>query len=158
MELILNWVESFFIVWFVLICCGVKIMYSNKIQLFVLVTIQTFMNIMIQTFTIAQNQTVNMLIIMLIGIFLDAYLIKCFYFGEVKIVKVIMWTIFYFLFFMMMGETILINIFSGVVPREISEMTLQTRIMLNLFYRSFETIIFLALSFMIERKQYEKVF
>lgn len=145
MEILLELIENFFILWFVLVCFKINIF--KDIQRFSIVTsIATFCAMLIQQLRlISVDDSLNMLLNMIFGIVLYAYLAKCFYWNEVRFFKAIGLTLIYFLVFILLGESIWINIFKPFIAVDLFDTTQLVVVIMLLLYRLVEIFLFLLI-------------
>ncbi|MDD4779024.1 MAG: hypothetical protein PHT02_00275 [Tissierellia bacterium] len=106
MLFILNTIENYFILWFVLICCCIN-PFKNKIKFILLIIISTVFSIVIQEIKIIDNIGLNMILNMVIGTILYVFILKIYYGKQINIEQSLKYIIIYFCFFTIALELLL---------------------------------------------------
>lgn len=154
MEILLELIENFFILWFVLVCFKIDI-FKDIGKIAVVTSIATFCAMLIQELRlISVDESLNMLLNMTFGILLYSYLVKCFYWNEVRFFKAIGFTVLYFLVFILAGESIWIKVFDPFIAVDLFDTTKSIVIIMLLLYRAIQSFIFLFIWHMPRKEKY----
>ena len=157
MEILLELIENFFILWFVLVCFKVDV-FKDIGKIAVVTSIATFCAMLIQQLRlIAVDESLNMLLNMVFGIILYAYLVKFFYWNEVKFFKAIGFTLIYFLVFIILGELIFVPVFYPNVDMTILDSNESLKLITTIPYRIIEAFIFFLISRIRKEKNNVKI-
>ena len=105
---IINYIENFFILWFVLACFGVNIFH---IRFIFLVGIATLCALSIQQLHLFNNFAVDSLINSFMGVIFYVYILKISYYKKVKILQCFGYVLIYFVVFIMAAEYLLNSIY-----------------------------------------------
>lgn len=144
MNIILEFIENFFILWFVVTMCKEKIS-TNKIKFFIMLVLVTVFAVCIQQILFFNSEIINMLFNMAIGIAMYAYVLKLFYCNLNSIFKIVLYVIIYFICFIIIGEQIFALLVSPVLNfYSMSEPTI-IKICVSIPYRMFEVFIILVI-------------
>ena len=157
MGIILELMENFFIVWFILVCFGEMI--SKNISKFIAVGIAvTCSSLLSQQLSIFNNVAIDMLFCMFVGIISCVLILEVFYFNMKHITKTFLVIFLYFIVCIISGEQLYLFVISPFINGSFMQMDALFKFFIIIPYRLIEVFIFIIIGISKRRKIHEEVF